>query len=58
MVLGYILTLVYITLEGNVQGKTLNYYTIAEKCHAAALNLEMNAKPGVGFVCLEDFLNE
>ena len=56
MILGYILTLVYITLEGNVQGKTLNYYTSVEKCYAAALNLKMNAKPGVGFVCLEDVL--
>ena len=57
MILGYILTMVYITLEGNVQGKTLNYYNIVEKCYADALNLKMDAKPGVGFVCLEDYID-
>ena len=29
---------------------------VVEKCYADALNLEMDAKPGVGFVCLEDVL--
>ena len=54
MILGYILTMVYISLQGNVQGKTLNYYITLEECHADALQAEIVAEPGVGYVCIED----
>jgi len=54
MILGYILTMVYLTLHGDVQGKTLNYYITLEECYADALQAEIGAQPGVGYVCLED----
>jgi len=54
MILGYILTMVYISLQGNVQGKALNYYITLQECHADAIELELNAAPGGGYVCLED----
>ena len=38
--------MVYLTLQGDVQGKTLNYYITLEECYTA--------EPGVGYVCLED----
>jgi len=54
MILGYILTLVYITLQGDVRGETLNYYYSLEKCYENALALELKSQPGVGYVCIED----
>ena len=57
MILGYILTMVYITLQGDVQGKALNYYITITECHADAVELELNSSPGVGYVCLEDTPN-
>jgi len=57
MILGYILTMVYISLQGDVEGKTLNYYITLEECHADAVELELNSSPGVGYVCLEDTPN-
>ena len=46
--------MVYISLQGNVQGKTLNYYITLEECYADALQAEIVAEPGVGYVCIED----
>jgi len=57
MILGYILTMVYISLQGDVQGKTLNYYITLEECYADALQAEIAAEPGVGYVCIEDTPN-
>ena len=57
MILGYILTMVYITLQGDVQGKALNYYITLQECNADAVELELNSSPGVGYVCLEDTPN-
>ena len=57
MILGYILTMVYISLQGDVQGKTLNYYITLEECYADALQAEIAAEPGIGYVCLEDTPN-
>jgi len=54
MILGYILTMVYITLQGDVQGKALNYYITLQECNADAVELELNSSPGVGYVCIED----
>tara|TARA_E500000318_G_C3567164_1_gene216180 strand:- start:280 stop:468 length:189 start_codon:yes stop_codon:yes gene_type:complete len=54
MILGYILTMVYISLQGDVEGKTLNYYITFAECHAHAVELELNAAPGIGYVCIED----
>jgi hypothetical protein len=49
--------MVYISLQGNVEGKTLNYYITLEECYADALQAEIKAKPGVGYVCIEDTPN-
>ena len=54
MILGYILTMVYISLQGEVQGKALNYYITLEECHDDAVELELNSTPGIGYVCIED----
>ena len=54
MILGYILTMVYISLQGDVQGKALNYYITLQECHADAVELELNSTPGIGYVCIED----
>ena len=54
MILGYILTMVYITLQGDVQGKALNYYITLQECNADAVELELNSTPGIGYVCIED----
>lgn len=57
MILGYILTMVYIDVQGNVQGKALNYYITRQECHADAVKKELQAQPGIGYVCLEDTSN-
>jgi hypothetical protein len=49
--------MVYISLQGDVQGKTLNYYITLEECYADALQAEIAAEPGVGYVCIEDTPN-
>tara|TARA_E500000178_G_scaffold214081_1_gene211453 strand:+ start:23361 stop:23525 length:165 start_codon:yes stop_codon:yes gene_type:complete len=46
--------MVYISLQGDVEGKTLNYYITFAECHAHAVELELNAAPGIGYVCIED----
>ena len=48
------MTMVYISLQGNVEGKTLNYYITLEECHTDAVELELNSTPGIGYVCIED----
>ena len=54
MILGYILTMVYISLQGEVQGKALNYYITLQDCYTDAVELERKSAPGIGYVCLED----
>ena len=46
--------MVYISLQGEVQGKALNYYITLEECHDDAVELELNSTPGIGYVCIED----
>ena len=46
--------MVYLTLQGDVQGKALNYYITLQECNADAVELELNSSPGVGYVCIED----
>jgi hypothetical protein len=57
MILGYILTMVFIDVQGNVQGKALNYYITRQECHADVVEKELQAQPGIGYVCLEDTSN-
>ncbi|MBO01720.1 MAG: hypothetical protein CMG35_03665 [Candidatus Marinimicrobia bacterium] len=55
-VIGYILVAVYIQSDGVVDGKALDYYTDLKKCYYDAVEHESLADPGVGFVCLEDYV--
>tara|TARA_A100001035_G_C27466013_1_gene356721 strand:+ start:30 stop:215 length:186 start_codon:yes stop_codon:yes gene_type:complete len=55
-VLGYILVAVNLTSAGEVEGTAINYYKSNVECYYDAVELEQEANPGVGFVCLEDFV--
>jgi hypothetical protein len=46
--------MVYISLQGEVQGKALNYYITLQECYTDAVELERKSAPGIGYVCLED----
>lgn len=54
MILGYILTVVYINFAGDVQGRALNYHTDINACYEEAVELKLQSEPGIGYVCLED----
>ena len=41
---------------GDVGGTAINYYRSNVECFYDAVELEKEANPGVGFVCLEDFV--
>ena len=58
MVVGYILVAVSILANGVVEGKALDYYTSNMDCYSVALKHESLADPGVGFVCLEDYVEK
>tara|TARA_B100001057_G_scaffold213533_1_gene213840 strand:+ start:566 stop:757 length:192 start_codon:yes stop_codon:yes gene_type:complete len=55
-VIGYILVAVNLSPAGDVGGTAINYYADNVECFYDAVKLEENANPGVGFVCLEDFV--
>ena len=55
-VLGYILVAVNLSPAGEVGGTAINYYRSNVECYYDAVKLEEEANPGVGFVCLEDFV--
>tara|TARA_B100001287_G_scaffold81313_1_gene67674 strand:- start:271 stop:471 length:201 start_codon:yes stop_codon:yes gene_type:complete len=55
-VIGYILVAVNLSPAGDVGGTAINYYANNMDCYTDAVLLEEEANPGVGFVCLEDFL--
>jgi len=55
-VIGYILVAVNLSPAGDVGGTAINYYEENIQCYTDAVILEQEANPGVGFVCLEDFV--
>tara|TARA_B100000963_G_scaffold9788_1_gene7681 strand:- start:9005 stop:9190 length:186 start_codon:yes stop_codon:yes gene_type:complete len=55
-VIGYILVAVNLSPAGDVGGTAINYYNSNVECYTDAVILEQEANPGVGFVCLEDFV--
>ena len=57
-VLGYILVAVNLSPQGDVGGTAINYYRSNAECYYDAVELEKEANPGVGFVCLEDFVRD
>ena len=56
IVVGYILDAVNLSPQGDVDGTAINYYKSNIECYTDAVTLEQEANPGVGFVCLEDFV--
>ena len=56
VVIGYILVAVNLSPIGEVGGTAINYYESNIECYTDAVTLEEEANPGVGFVCLEDFV--
>lgn len=56
VVVGYILVAVNLSPQGDIGGTAINYYKENIECYADAVKLEQEANPGVGFVCLEDFV--
>ena len=56
-VLGYILVPVNLTSAGEVEGTAINYYKSNVECYYDAVELEGQSAPGVGFVCLEDYID-
>ena len=56
LVVGYILVAVSLSPQGEVVGTAINYYQSNIECYQDAVTLEQEANPGVGFVCLEDFV--
>lgn len=56
VVIGYILVAVNLSPVGEVGGTAINYYENNIECYQDAVTLEQESNPGVGFVCLEDFV--
>jgi len=56
IVLGYILVVVSIDVNGDVQGKGLDYYKTYEECMLEGLNRKSYSPPGVSYTCVEDYL--
>ena len=56
LVVGYILVAVSLSPQGEIVGTAINYYESNIECYTDAVTLEQEANPGVGFVCLEDFV--
>ena len=58
IVVGFYLVMVSILPNGNVKGEAIDYFTDPLECIYAGNWEEENAPFGVGFVCLEDVVNE
>ena len=56
MVVGYILVLVTILETGEGTGQALDYFNDSHACWQAGVEEEQIADPGIGFVCIEDFI--
>ena len=55
-ILGYILVAVSINSAGEVTGTALDYFQNPYECWQEGVWEEEVAEPGVGFVCIEDFV--
>tara|TARA_B100000925_G_scaffold275742_1_gene242262 strand:- start:418 stop:606 length:189 start_codon:yes stop_codon:yes gene_type:complete len=58
IVVGFYLVMVTITPEGNVIGEAIDHFSDPLECIYAGNWEEENAPYGVGFVCLEDVVDE
>ena len=58
VILGFYLVMVTIAPDGNVTGEAIDYFSDPLECIYAGNWEEENAPFGVGFVCLEDVIDE
>ena len=58
IVLGFYLVMVTILPNGEVKGEAIDYFTDPLECIYNGNMEEENSPYGVGFVCLEDVINE
>ena len=56
MIAGYILVMVTILSTGEVTGEALDYFDNPNACWQQGVWEEELADPGVGFVCIEDYV--
>ena len=56
MIAGYILVMVTILSTGEVTGEALDYFNDPHACWQQGVWEEELADPGVGFVCIEDYV--
>ena len=56
MVVGFILVVAWILPSGEIETQALDYFTSNVLCYTKAVELEGQSAPGVGFVCLEDYV--
>ena len=56
MIYGFYLVMVMILPTGEIQSEVLDHFTSAEQCIIEGNWEEENAPYGVGFVCLEDYV--
>jgi hypothetical protein len=54
IVVGWILTSVFIEPDGEIDGLAIDYFSDLASCFSAAIEYEAEADFGIGFVCLED----
>ena len=57
-VLGFYLVMVSILPSGDIDGKVIDYFSDPYECVAEGQWEEENSPFGVGFVCIEDVVNE
>ena len=57
-VLGFYLVMVSILPSGDIDGKVIDYFNDPYECVAEGQWEEENSPFGIGFVCIEDVVNE
>ena len=57
-VLGFYLVMVSILPSGDIDGKVIDYFSDPYECVAEGQWEEENSPFGIGFVCIEDVVNE
>lgn len=57
IIVGYILVAVTINIQGDIVGKSLNYYMTKQNCYTAKLKQEKLSDPDIGYVCVADIVS-
>ena len=56
MIVGFYLLMVTILPDGMVAGEVLDYFEDPYECVESGMIEESISQPGVGFVCVEDYI--